>query len=181
MGAGLSVLHFSSTEGGTASQAAARASTFFDGLKTILPPTVTVQVANVVELRTDNAGSLTGTTGVATQPIVTGTGSATGLAAGVGMRVRWATEGIRNGRAVIGTTFIVPVPAAGYEANGTLASTYITAAQTAASALITGAATDGCPLGVWSRPSVAAGDGAFHLVTAAVVPDQVSWLTTRRS
>jgi hypothetical protein len=147
----------------------------------LLPSSITVQVANEMEVRDNATGGLTKTVSGVVPAARAGALGATGYAAGVGCRLRWNTDGVRNGRPVTGTTFVVPIASAMYEANGTLTASAITPLQTGASTLITALQTSEAPLAVWSKPStdpVAA--GVLNPVVSAGVPDQVSWLTSRR-
>jgi hypothetical protein len=182
MGAGLTVLNLA----GAAStpedvdEAVDAITDFWTALAPTLPAGLTLQVNNVVEVREEDSGSLISVYGAPAQAAVASSGPGS-HAAGVGFRIRWSTAGIRNGRAVTGTTFVVPLPTTLYETNGTIAASMITASSTAAAALLGRLNAAGLPLGVWSRPSApGANDGVLHPVTQVVIPDQVSWLRTRR-
>jgi len=100
----------------------------------------------------------------------------TGFQMGVGARVRWSTNGFRNGRQVIGTTFLAPLASSAYTTTGFLASANSAALDVAAEALIVAA-----PLYIVSRPSVALPTGASNIVIGAAVPLNVSWLRSRRT
>lgn len=146
-----------------------------------IPSSTTLQVVNELELRSDSTGELqlTGTTAVSAA--TPGEQASAGFAGGVGARVRWNTDGVRNGRRVIGTTFVLPIAGTHYDNLGTLQPTVVTALQTGANALLTAATAAGAPLAVWSKPtSAGAADGVLHQVTTAFVPDQAAWLTSRR-
>jgi hypothetical protein len=95
---------------------------------------------------------------------------------GVGARVRWATNGIRNGRHVVGTTFLVPLASSAYTTTGFLATANSSALDAAAEALIVAA-----PLYIVSRPSAAVPAGASNIVIGSTVPLEVSWLRSRRT
>lgn len=96
---------------------------------------------------------------------------------GVGARVEWITGVVLNGRRVRGRTFIVPLAKSRFEGPGMLTSGCVSTLQSAASALV--AATD---LRIWSRPGPTPGAmGGSALVVSAAVPDQVSWLRSRRT
>jgi len=98
-------------------------------------------------------------------------------AKGVGARIKWATSGIRAGRRVRGSTFIVPLQAGNYSVDGTLEDAAYTAFQATAQALVT--ALEG-NLMIYSRPGTA-GAGQASPVTVASVADSVSWLRSRRT
>lgn len=184
MGQGLSVLNFDSQTLDNA-QVADLAAGIDQALASwiqLLPNTVSVQVANEMELRQDTTGNLIAVVSGTVPAGRAGALGAVGYAAGVGARVRWNTNGVRNGRTVIGTTFIVPVGSSQYEGNGTLTAAAIGYLQSGADALLGIANTALAPMAVWSKPSaVGASDGDISVVTSAGVPDQASWLTSRRS
>ena len=145
------------------------------------PAGVSVQVRNEVKLIDTDDGGLLGTLSGAALTPVAGTDTSA-YAAGVGGRVRWTTAGFRNGRRVIGTTFIAPLGSGSFENNGTLLAAFVTGVTGAANTLRTAAAALGTPLSVWSRPtSPTATDGVLHEVTGVTVPDRAAWLTSRRS
>jgi hypothetical protein len=98
-------------------------------------------------------------------------------AAGVGARVQWVTAGWNNGRRVKGSTYIVPLAFDEYDVDGTIKPAVVTAAGTAATALITAA---GGGLMVWSR-GPGAGSGSISPVVTGNMPDKVSWLRSRRT
>lgn len=186
-GTGLSVMHMGlgeSFDATDASNACTRVNTFLLAIKAELPPSASVKVqstADIVSTAGDTLGTLPGAV-FGTSP---GTSATTTYAAGVGARIRWITGGMKRGRHVTGTTFIVPLPTSAYEANGTLTSGIITALQTAATDLIANLTTDGIPLLVWSRPEEAsedwpAFDGDVSVVTGASITDKVAWLRTRK-
>jgi len=154
---------------------ASDAYTFFDAIKALLPSSVSITVPGAGDLIEDSDGSLAGTwssTGVGT---VTGT-SGLSYAAGVGARIVWRTNGIRNGRRVRGSTFICPLVTTVFEGNGTLTSAAMTTLGNAATALAAGGR-----LLVWSRPTPPGGsDGDSNAVLNATVPDRVTALRSRR-
>lgn len=154
---------------------------FFTNAGALFPSTVTVSFDPEVEAFDPASGTITDVGVMGTTPAtVTGTGAALS-AAGVGGRVRWRTASFRNGRRVVGTTFVVPMPTTCYDNEGTLSSATITSLTTAANALMSGATTAGDPLVIWSRPSApGSGDGAISPVITVSVPDAVAWLRTRK-
>ena len=183
MGTGVNIFHFDGAapdeEALTDLLEGVRA--LYDPMLSAIPPTYTIAVSNEIEVRAEDTGGLIATVtppGVAAQP---GSSGSPTHAAGVGARVRWQTNGIRNGRRVVGTTFMVPLVSQAFEANGTLGSGTIGNLVTGGNALIGAANALSLPLAVWSRPtSVGAADGALHLVEACAAPDQAAWLTSRR-
>lgn len=163
--------------------AVAALSTYFSTLKNLFPPGVTLDIQGTGDLIDETNGTIVGVwtqSGGSTQ---TSTATASVYAAGVGARARWVTGGIVHGRRVVGTTFICPMLAVNFENNGTLSSALLTTLSNAASTLIT--ASD---LLIWSRPyvfdpahpAIPARSGSSHQVVAAVHPDVVTSLRTRR-
>jgi len=98
-------------------------------------------------------------------------------AKGVGCRIAWQTDGVRAGRRVRGSTFIVPLQAGNYSVDGTLEDAAYTAFTATANALV--AALEG-NLVIYSRPGTA-GAGQASPVIAGQVKDTVSWLRSRRT
>lgn len=183
MGAGLSVFAVNPQPDVTDDTGALLLDAFHDycdALQGSVLSGVTMQPDNVIESVDETTGTLLDTFTGPAQAVSTGIVAAP-YAAGVGSRIRWATDGIRNGRRVVGTTFIVPISASHFESNGTLTSGHVSGVQAAASGLLTQLGAANYDLGVWSRPSPENPVGAIHSVTGASVPDRVSWLRTRRS
>lgn len=147
---------------------------------TSMPAGYTVSVSNEVDVRANDTGNLIASLTFTPPSPLTMTGGS--YAAGVGSRLRWATDGIKNGRRVVGTTFVVPLTVANYESNGTLIANAVLGQTNAGSTLLGSLNAIGTPLAIWSRPTTQGGsDGALHPVTGVSVPDRVSWLSTRRS
>lgn len=127
----------------------------------------------------DTTGALVGTwsaTGGGTM-----TGSNTGIvAAGVGACITWKTGGIVTGkkgpRRLRGRTFIVPLAAACYDSDGTIASGALANLVQLADGIM-GAG----PLAVWHRPTTVGGtNGTSYGVLSNNVRDKVAVLTSRR-
>jgi hypothetical protein len=105
----------------------------------------------------------------------TGSGS---YAGGAGAVVDWLTGAFHAGRKVRGRTFLVPLTQAAFQSDGTLASAFQTAIQTAAT---TFAGTSPTPV-VFSKKLIG-GVGTSTLVavvTSATVPDRTAILRSRR-
>lgn len=149
--------------------------TFFSTIKANFPTGLTWQIPNGGDELDDTNGVLTG--GWAGTPsTVSATGSATSWAAGVGAYVNWNTTAVVNGRRVRGRTFLCPLVASAYDNSGTILAAALSTFQTAATALTAGGKTV-----IWHRPgSVSGGPGSSAAINAAVVPDQVTSLRTRR-
>lgn len=154
---------------------------FYAAIANNIPDGVTISVDPIVEVFNELSGELVSEVVMTATPAdVVGTG-APNHAAGVGGRIRWRTSGIRNGRRVVGTTFIVPMVTAAYDEDGTFGAPTITQFTTAGGNLISDFNLAGHDLVVWSRPSQAGvNDGQISPVTQAFTPDQVAWLRTRK-
>lgn len=148
---------------------------FFSALPGLFPPSVTITVAAGGETLSSSTGELTGAWTTATQPQMVGEGT-NFYAAGVGVRVRWLTNGITNGRRSVGSTFLLPMIATNYDTDGTVSSSVVTAVNGAATDLRTAL---GGSFVIWHRPTNGAG-GAVSSVVGHQVPDKVSWLVSRR-
>ena len=150
--------------------------TFLQDIDNYIPTGVTWTVPSGGDILDDATGDLigawTGTGGSSVNSIGSGD-----YAQGVGARIRYSTNGIVAGRRVRGATFVVPLLASLYSGAGILDSTVVTGLQTAANVLLGTAAGD---LLVWSRPAPGRA-GSSHSITSAVVPNQISWLRSRRT
>lgn len=149
---------------------------FFNSIKPFCPNALTWTIPGTGDVINDAAGILVGgwtATGGAT---VTGSGGTGAYVAGTGIRVRWSTNAIQNGRRVRGSTFVCPIMAAQYDTNGTPADAMRGTLQTAAATLF-----GSLPLRIWHRSTAGANAGFSSLVTAADIPDNVSWLRSRRT
>lgn len=146
---------------------------FFTSVASVIPTGCSWDIPGSGDLIDDATGTLTGVwTNAGGGGTVAASGS-TSHASGCGAYVNWNTAGIANGRRVKGRTFLCPLSANQYEANGTIAAAGITTMQTAATALVT----TGDTL-IWHRPGT--GTGSSFSPSSATVPDQVTSLRTRR-
>lgn len=171
MGSGVATHYFSN-----AATHQAHLKTFWTSLAAIMSGYVTIVVPNQGEVFDELNGSLIGTWTSGTGASITGGGTGA-YAGGVGACIGWSTSGIHNARKVRGRTFVVPLALNQYDTDGTLASGCVTSINSAVSTLLTSMAGD---LNIWARPSVAVPVGGAYPVTAGVVKDHVSWLTSRR-
>lgn len=149
---------------------------FFDDISDYFPSALSWTIPSSGDSLSDSTGAIDGfwsTTGGGT---VNGTGG--GGAAfpnGVGVRVRWRTGGLRNGRRVVGSTFLTSMLGSAFDTNGTIGSAALGAVQASADLLVASGA-----LLVWSRPTPGGSDGFSSAVTSAEVPDRVTSLRSRR-
>jgi len=172
-GGGISTFYFDGAVAGST----AKLTTFFTAISSGMPSGITWHIPNTGDLIDVATGSITGTWTDGTPGTVTGAGSSL-FAAGVGCRIVWNTAGIRGGRRVRGTTFVVPIMAASYQTDRSIDNGVVAAVQSAASTLGTSGTN---PLVIYSRPTTAHPVGPQQTVTGATVPDQVSWLRSRRT
>ncbi len=157
--------------------------TFFNALVAYLPSGLTITVPKTGDQINQSDGKIVGTWDVPTQPAVV-TGTATGNYAGnAGAVIHWLTPTVVNGRRVRGRTFIVPLAAVAFDAQGSLGTTFQTALQAAGTALVGQA--DGAP-SVWARPFTHKTDpsknrvGSLAQVTSIRVPDLAVSQRSRR-
>lgn len=148
----------------------------FTSWRAFIPTGTTMTIEAGGDLISDTTGELVGTWSEAGQPAVLGNGNGT-WPQGVGARVSWLTSGIRNGRRVRGTTFIVPIVSSSFEGANGLSAGAVSGLGAAAELL--SQQQDGI-MRVWSRPSNGQA-GQSSPVIATNVPDTVSWLRSRRT
>lgn len=172
VGDSVTTLYFSGS--GTGRPAAARA--FFASFALALPAGLTITIPNGGDKIDDGTGNLAGSWSEGTAPAPVTGGTAGEYAKGVGMQVRWRTDGIVGSRRVVGSTFIVPIVGSVFDTDGSLDNATVAANLTAANALISSTAS----LLVWSRPTPSR-LGTSNPVVGATAPDRVSWLRSRRS
>jgi len=172
VGAGVSTFYFDEAHSGFVADLQA----LWVALAPRVPTGVTFTTANTGDLIDEDTGDLVGTWTDGTPSTVNSSGSGV-YAAGVGLRARWPTSGIKNGRRVRGATFVVPLVGSAYQSDGSIDGTVWTSVTTAFGALYTAGA--GFQY-IWSRPVAGAG-GQANLVINTDVPDKVSWLRSRRT
>lgn len=147
----------------------------FAAVNNSLPSGLQISAPTGGDTISEETGQVTGTWAASVHAPVTCIGSGTWVN-GVGGRVKWLTGAFRNGRAVVGSTFIVPLVATAYEGAGNLTPTTLTAMQNF------GAAISGSIHGVriYSRKN-ATSVGVSNNIINYVAPDKVSWLRSRRT
>lgn len=151
---------------------------FWGALSGLMPDDVTINPESTVDLLEDSTGELIDSFTSATGGSVKGTDTGGYQAAG-GASITWRTGGVRNGRRVIGRTFLVPLAGSLFNTTGQLIPTIQNTIQTAANALLNPAGTP--DLGVYARPSSpGATDGAWFVARGAQVPSRGSILRSRR-
>lgn len=151
--------------------------TFFNDIKALFPPGVTITIPNEGETISDLTGDLNGFWTDTGGGSVTGTGAG-GYTRGVGIRIKWKTTGIFSGRRVVGSTFLVPADKGTFTTDGLPTTATVDALEDAGNNLI--GDVDGDFL-IWSRPNnVSLTNGDSNPVIAPDMPRRVSWLRSRR-
>lgn len=173
VGGGISTFYFEGGDTGFVSDVHG----FFTGIKTVLPPSVTITVDNSGDVFESTTGALSGSWSEVASPPIVGSSGTSEHAAGVGARIVWRTNGIVGNRRSIGSTFIVPLHVLSYQADGTLQPATITALQLGITNLL--GSTTSSPQ-VWHRPVGGSGGLASDIISGSV-PDKVSWLRSRRT
>lgn len=151
--------------------------TFFQAIKGNFPSGLVITVPNQGDLIDVSNGVLQGGWTDSGGSTTSGTGSTT-FAEGSGLRIRWGTGALRNGRKITGTTFVVPAVSAAFTTGGLVAGATVTANVAAGNALIAAQAVN---FVLWSKPhSKAAADGSSHAITSCACPVQPTQLRSRR-
>lgn len=148
---------------------------FFTALVAHLPDDVQITVPNTGDVVQVTTGKITGSWTAVGGGVVNGS-STQPFMVGAGYRIVWETNGVRNGRHVRGSTFMVPVVMSHFDSVGRLTNTAQTAATTAANNLI---ASTSSSLQVWSRPKGGL-NGESWAATSARVPETPTALRSRR-
>mgnify|MGYP003585719623 CR=1 FL=1 len=172
VGGGVSVMYC--TVGGEGSlQSAYR--TFLDSIKTLMPSSLQWTFPGAGPIINQESGHLESAWSNGTPPAALAGTNAGQWANGVGVRIKWTTGAFYGGRAVVGSTFIVPLVINAYEGAGNITSAYLTSLQSAATTFVAAAG-----LRVYCKPRTGLVGQSFA-VNGAIVPDAVSWLQGRRT
>lgn len=159
--------------GGSGLAANAAIKTFFTAVQSLFPAGLQWQIPTSGDTVDVASGVLTGSWVNAPGGGTVVASGAANYAAGCGAFVKWQTSAVIGGRRLKGRTFLAPLINSAYD-NGTIVNANLTTIQNAANALATAAVTT-----VWHRP-VGGSGGVAVSPTAALVPDQVTSLRTRR-
>lgn len=151
--------------------------TFFSTMATYLPGGLTITVPTSGDVISEATGAITGaySATVTGGPMVTpsNAGAYAGMAGG---QIQWQTSLLVAGRRPLGKTFLVPGYSNMFDTNGSLATAFITACQTAGATLISALSGE---LKVWTRPRPSLA-GAAATITSCRVPDLAIALRSRR-
>ena len=177
MGRAVTVLHYSGSDASVPDLSAIRSALTAAGGS--FPSGLSWTVPNEGDQINDTTGALVGVWAGTGGGQATANGGAQ-AAAGVGACIGWTTGGIVNGtkgpRKLRGRTFLVPLSASAYQADGTLAPERITDLSALAAAFRAAG-----PLAVWHRPTTLGGsDGNSYGVISHKVRDKVAVLRSRR-
>lgn len=167
---GVSVFYSADPDDATAGLAA-----FFSSISNRFPNSLTWSCGTSGDTVDVATGTLTGEWTGGTAINQTGSGGTGAYAAGTGAYVQWGTPLIVGGRRLKGRTFLAPLLASEYQADGSITAACLTTLNTAAATLEA--------LGkivIWHRPSPGGSNGIAATVTSGNVPDQVTSLKTRR-
>lgn len=140
-----------------------------------IPNVVTIQLQPTPEVLEDTTGELTGVVDIGSTTAIDCTGPGV-YSAPSGACVSWSTAGIVSGRKVRGRTFLVPLIADAYQADGSLQDATRAAMLSDANTFLTAA---GGQAVIWSRPRTGV-PGSSHPITAANIADRVAVLRSRR-
>ena len=151
-----------------------------DGLRKVIPPSVTIAVVGEVQSLNRDSGAIEDLANPSNGTAAMG-GQGTGpFSSASGAVIGFQTASVARGRRVKGRMFCVPLAGDSYDVDGTLASGAVNFLQATGSELLRPSGT-GASLVVYSRPPKGASTGGLaHLVTAATVRDQVAVLRSRR-
>ena len=172
VGPGVTTLYFEESGSGFVADTVA----MFETLKALFPIGTVITVPNDGDLIDVATGELSGSWTDAAAGPVTAPGS--GLyAKGVGARISWRTSGIRNGRRVKGSTFLVPMVGTNLGTDGQWLPGIATQLNTAANALVADTSQVLC---IYSKPGGGL-PGQSSPVTSALATTAITWLRTRRT
>lgn len=148
---------------------------FFAAQAGSFPTGLTIEVPNQGDTIDEATGNIINGWAGAGGGVVTGTAGAS-APGGAGMCINWHTDSVVNGRRVRGRTFMVPLSADSFEADGTPSALRVNFMKTQADALITNSAGE---FVVYHRPVGGVG-GSAHVVTRSAIRDRSALLRTRR-
>jgi hypothetical protein len=184
-GPGLTQLCIDDGSGGAWSTSSAQSAvdsvrSMFGSVQSYLPNELTIAVQPTVDQYDVSTGWLINTTQAPTAPNLM-LGSFSGQWAGAtGWRWDWHTGAIRNGRRVVGHTYMVPAGGI-YDSSGGVTGIARTNILNAAGTFLGSLASAGLSLRVWSRPQVIGQPGGVSTaVTNAQMTGKTAVLRTRR-
>jgi hypothetical protein len=148
--------------------------TFFTSLKPYIPASITIGIPASGQIYDDATGLLGGVWGSTVQPGIAGTGAGA-FGSASGGSIKWATGAVVRRHTLVGRTFLVPLVASAFNANGVLAPAAVTAIGNAAQAFANVGA-----LRIWSRPRAAFPVGASAVAVVGTCTNVDAILRSRR-
>ena len=172
VGPGVSTLYMDETGSGWSADLV----TFFGAIANRFPTGLTWTIPSSGDLIDVATGELSGTWSGESGGAVAASGG-NGYVQGAGCSIEWQTAGIRNGRRVLGRTFLCPLDNGAWSTSGVLNGAVVTALNSALNAYLSAN-----PWGrIYSRPTATNPTGAMHDITSGGIPVTVSWLRSRRT
>lgn len=177
---GFTVMYFSQITGVPVAVAS-----FWTAMLSKIPRTVTLTVEGTGDIIDETTGLITGSWVEAAPAPMVGTGDSE-FAGPAGASIRWETGQIVAGHRVRGKTFVVPIPASSFGANGRINAASFGVYNAAAAAF---AAASSIGFVIWSRPRAASvaparphpqRNGSVHPVIAGNALSNAAVLRSRR-
>lgn len=150
---------------------------FFNAIKGEISVNTTITPPSSYRTMDGATGVLGGISPLTTPGAAIGGTGNNSQASPAGASVNWLTSTAAAHKLVVGRTYLVPLGANAYQADGSLVDADKAAIQTAANALVTAVS---AIFVIWRRPVDGAG-GSVAPVTAARVNDRVAMLRSRRA
>lgn len=169
---GFTTLYFDATSS-PPNTAAVRS--WFQGLQSLFPNVVSIQVPGTGDIVTTDTGVISGTWTTATPAVVTGAVAGV-YAAPSGAIANFLTGAVVGTRRLRGRAFLVPTAGTAYDTNGTLTSTALSTLTTAHNTFLAAVTPT---FHVWHRPVGGTG-GSSAPVSSIVSPDKACVLRSRR-
>lgn len=110
--------------------------TFWDGVKSVFPNTVAINVPAAGDQINDDSGQIVGAWTGPAQATVIGTGGVGAYLSTAGVMVKWVTPQVVDGRRPIGKTYLVPAYNTVFSNIGTITGSVVTTVTAAAQALV---------------------------------------------
>jgi len=145
------------------------------GVMNYLPLGVKLTFPAVMERVESSTNDLIGTAAVTPPSTITGTGSNLYSAAS-GACITWKTGTFKNGRRIVGRTFLIPLNGLAYDTDGTLGADFLTKVRSAAATYISAPTSNPIIMSRAEPPGV----GGAAQVIAASIADKTAVLRSRR-
>ena len=149
----------------------------WDDWKAVMPPGITITVPNTGWVMDEATGAITGTWGSGGDDVLNSSAASGAFPQGSGGLVRWQTSTVHAGRLVRGRTFVVPLAAGAYNAQGGMNPSNTGFWASSISDMLTAA---GGHFVIWSRPRPGT-PGVIAPVVSGSMRPQVTSLRSRRT